>query len=107
MSDQQNQPAKPLERKYVPIPLTFRDIWEERDVELNYRFAKPTKMEIKRLQDTATRNGAQAARNILISTVHPEDKDALMADMDNYPGIAMSYSTALIKAVGLTADAGN
>lgn len=107
MSDQQNQPAKPLERKYVPIPLTFRDIWEERDVELNYRFAKPTKMEIKRLQDTATRNGAQAARNILISTVHPEDKDALMTAMDDYPGIAMSYSTALIKAVGLTADAGN
>lgn len=106
MSDQQN-PVKPLDRKYVPIPLTFRDIWEERDVELNYRFAKPTKLEIKRLQDTVTRNGAQASRNILISTVHPEDKDSLIADMDNYPGIVVSYSTALIKAVGLTADAGN
>ena len=103
----ETMPVKTLDRKYVPIPLTFRDIWDERDVELNYRFAKPTKMEIKRLQDTATRNSAQAARNILISTVHPDDKDALIADMDNYPGIVMSYSTALIKAVGLTADAGN
>ena len=98
---------KPLDRKYVPIPLSFRDIWEERDVELAFRFAKPTKLEIKRLQDTAGRNAAQAARNILVSTVHPEDKDALMGAMEDYPGIAMSYSTALIKAVGLTAEAGN
>ena len=95
------------DRKYVAIPLTFRDPWEDVDVELNYRFAKPNKMEIKRLQVTASRNAAQAARNILLSTVHPDDKDALTATMDEYPGIAMSYSTVLIKGVGLTADAGN
>lgn len=95
------------ERKYAKIPLTFRDLWEETDVELEFRFAKPTKLEIKRLQDTAVKNSAQAARNILLSTVHPEDKEALLVALDDYPGIATSYSTALIKAVGLTADVGN
>lgn len=95
------------ERKYAAIPLSFNDIWEEKDVEFNFRFAKPKKMEMKRLQDTAAKNPTQAARNILLSTVHPEDKDNLLAAMDEYPGIATSYSTALIKAVGLTADVGN
>lgn len=94
------------ERKYAEIPLTFNDIWEDKDMEFNFRFAKPTKMEIKRLQDTAVKNSAQAARNILLSTIHPEEKEALVTAMDEYPGIATSYSTALIKAVGLTADAG-
>lgn len=98
---------KATERKYAAIPLTFNDIWEEKDVEYNFRFAKPTKMEIKRLQDTAVKNSTQAARNILLSTIHPEEKEALVAAMDEYPGIATSYSTALIKAVGLTANAGN
>ena len=94
-------------RKFVTISLSFRDIWEDKDVDLHFRFAKPTKVEIKRLQDTAAKNATQAARNILLSTIHLEDKDALLAAMDDYPGIITSYSTALIKAVGLTADAGN
>ena len=102
-----DQTTESLTRKYVTIPLSFRDIWEDKDVELAFRFAKPTKFEIKRLQDTAPKNSAQAAYNILLSTIHPEDKDALLAAMDDYPGIITSYSTALIKAVGLTADAGN
>ena len=43
-------------RKYAPFDLTFTDKWEDREVELSLRFAKPTKMEIKRLQDVAGKN---------------------------------------------------
>lgn len=94
-------------RKYAAIPLSFHDIWEDRDIEFKFRFAKPTKMEIKRLQDTAVKNPTQAGINILSSTIHPEDRENLQAAMEDYPGIVTSYSTALIKAIGLTADAGN
>lgn len=96
-----------LARKYAAFPHSFRDPWEDRDVEMSFRFAKPTKGEIKRLQDTAGKNPTQAARNLLLSTVHPEDKEGLTSAMDEYPGIATSYSTALIKAVGISSDLGN
>lgn len=95
------------DRKYASIPLSFRDIWEDADKDFNFRFAKPSKLEMKRLQDTAAKNPAQASRNLILATVHPEEKDALIAALDEYPGMATSYSSTLLKAVGLTADAGN
>ena len=101
-----NQKPDPT-RKYAAFPHAFRDPWEDVDVEMSFRFAKPTKTEIKRKQDSASKNPTQAARNLLMSTVHPEDKELLTQAMDDYPGIATSYSTALIKAVGISADLGN
>lgn len=94
-------------RKYASFELSFMDKWENAEVELSFRFAKPTKMEIKRLQDTAGKNAGQAARNLLLSTVHPDDREKLTQAMEDYPGIVTSYSTALIKAVGISADLGN
>lgn len=105
MPDAKQSPE--LTRKYAAFPHSFRDPWEDVDVEMSFRFAKPTKTEIKRLQDTASKNPTQASRNLLLSTVHPEDKDKLTQAMDEYPGIATSYSTALIRAVGISADLGN
>lgn len=96
-----------LTRKYAAFPHSFRDPWEDAEVEMNFRFAKPTKLEIKRLQDTAAKNQAQASRNLLMSTVHPEDKEKLAETMENYSGIATSYATALMRAVGISNDLGN
>lgn len=93
--------------KYAEFTHSFRDPWEGADVELTFHFAKPSKTQVKRLQDVAGRNPAQASRNLLLDTVKPEEKEALTAKMDAYPGIATSFSTALIKAVGITADLGN
>lgn len=95
------------DRKFAAFPHSFRDPWEDADVELSFRFAKPTKTQIKRLTDTAGRNATQASRDLLLGTIHPDDREELIATMDTYPGIATSYSTALIKAVGISADLGN
>ncbi len=102
----ENVTAAP-DRKYASFAHSFRDPWEETDVELSYRFAKPTRMQIKRLQDTAGRNPAQAARDLLLNTIHPEEKEDLQAKLEEYAGLATSFSTALIKAVGISADLGN
>lgn len=97
----------PESAKYAVFSHSFRDPWAGEDVELTYHFAKPTKPQVKRLQDIAGRNPAQAARNLLLETVKPEEKEDFSAKMDAYPGIATSFSTALIKAVGISADLGN
>ena len=99
--------VKEQNTKYAEFSHSFRDPWEGEDVELCFHFAKPTKPQIKRLQDTAGRNPTQAARNLLLEAVAPEEKEDLTAKMDAYPGIATSFSTALIKAVGISADLGN
>lgn len=98
-------------KRYAAIPFSFNDLWAEdedkREVSMNFRFAKPTKTQVKRLQDTAGRNATQASRDLLLGTIHPDDKEALLAKMEDYPGITTSYATALIKAIGISADLGN
>lgn len=100
-------------RKYVEFTHTFSDPWagesadDAKDVSLTFRFAKPNKVQIQRLQDKASRNPGQAARNLIIDVIHPDEKEALIAAMEEYPGIATSFSTALIKGVGISAELGN
>lgn len=111
LKNENTAPAMLDARKYARFPLSFRDPWAGAeagaDVEIAFNFAKPTKSQIKRLQDTAGKNPAQAARNILLDTIHPDEKAQLETCMDEYPGIATTFSTALIKAVGIANDLGN
>lgn len=98
------------ERKYVAFTHSFNDPWlgeAGEDVTLTFHFAKPTRLEVKRLQDKAVKDSAQAARNLLLDVVRPEDKQGLLDAMDEYPGIATSFSTAVIRGVGISADLGN
>lgn len=60
--------ANATERKYAEFKHSFTDSWENTEVQLSYRFAKPTKLEVKRMQDTVTKDSTQAARNLLLST---------------------------------------
>ena len=100
-------------RKYVSFSHTFSDPWsgdsaeEAQDVTLSFRFAKPTKLQIQRLQDKAAKNAGQASRNLVLACVHPDDKQALTDAMEEYPGIATSFATAIIKGVGISAELGN
>lgn len=100
-------------RKYVPFTHSFEDPWagdsadEPQTVSLTFRFAKPTKAQIQRLQDKATRNPAQASKNLLLDVIHPEDRQEFTARLEEYPGIATSFATAIIKGVGISAELGN
>lgn len=95
------------ERKYVEFTHSFSDPWAGGDVELSFHFAKPTRLEIKRLQDKAVKDSAQAARNLLFDVIKPDEKQALTEAMEDYPGIATSFSSAIIRGVGISSELGN
>jgi hypothetical protein len=94
-------------KAYATFSHSFRDPWKDADVEVSYRFAKPTRTQIKRLSDTAGKNAMQAGRDLLLGTVHPDDKEDLLSRLEEYPGIAISFSTGIIKTVGISSDLGN
>lgn len=99
------------ERKYAPFTITFKDPWieeeEDGEVSLTFHFAKPTKLQIKRLQDRAAKDATQASRNLIFDVIQPEEKDGLLAAIEEYPAIVTSFSTAIMKCVGLSSDLGN
>lgn len=100
-------------RKFVPFTHSFEDPWggesaeDAQSVTLTFRFAKPGKTQIQRLQDKAAKNPAQAAKNLLLDVIHPDDREAFTASLEDYPGIATSFASAIIKGVGISADLGN
>jgi hypothetical protein len=94
-------------REYAVFTHSFRDPWKDADVELSFRFARPTRTQIKRLSDTAGKNSLQASRDLLIGTIHPEEKEELLTKLEEYPGLAISFSTGIIRTVGISADLGN
>lgn len=105
--------SQPENRKYVTFSHTFSDPWsgenaeDAQDVTLTFRFAKPNKTQIQRLQDKAAKNAGQASRNLIMDCVHPDDRQVLTDAMEEYPGIATSFATAIIKGVGISAELGN
>ena len=105
--------TKETNRKYDLYSHTLADMRagdradDAPEVTLSYRFAKPTKTQIQRLQDKAARNAGQASRNLVLDCVHPDDKQALTEAMEEYPGLSSTFATAILKGVGISADLGN
>lgn len=101
------------ERKYVKFTHSFDDPWagedadDAKNVSVTFRFAKPTKTQIQRLQDKAVKNSGQASRNLLLDVIHPEEREELLEKIEEYPGIATSFATAIIRGVGISAELGN
>ena len=93
-------------KKYARFEHNFVDAWEGTEKEFSFRFAKPTKTQIKMMQKTAVKDAAQAAQNLLVNIIHPDEKEALLSAADEYPGLITSFAGGIIKAVGI-ADLGN
>ena len=96
--------------KFVEFKHVFDDAWAENEAEretvIAYHFAKPTTQQIKRLQDTASKNPTQASRDLLLSTVQEDEKEALKEAMEKYAGIITTFSGAILKAVGISSELG-
>lgn len=114
MSDvKQPEDAAVSTRKYASFTHAFEDPWagesaeDGKTVRLTFRFAKPTKVQLQRLQDKATKNSTQAARNLLLDIIHPDDKEQFLGSAEEYPGITASFAGAILKGVGISADLGN
>ena len=43
----------------------------------------------------------------MLDCVHPDEKQALTDAMEEYPGIATSFATAILRGVGISAELGN
>ena len=100
-------------RKYVSFSHTFSDPWagdtaeDPEDETLTFRLSKPSKTQIQRLQDKASRNVGQASRNLVLDCVHPDDKQARPDAMEEWPGIAAGCATAIRQGGGISAELGN
>lgn len=84
----------------------FFDSFTEKDIEVCYRFKRPTPQDAERAQKRMFKSPGQALRDMCTSVVHPDDKEKMMNDFKDYPGLPSTLGTALLKSIGF-ADLGN
>lgn len=94
-------------KKYARFSHTWEDPWEGKETTVSARFARPTKEQLKRMQNKAIKDSHGASYNLILDVVHNDDREKLLADLAAYPGIVSTFGVALIKAMGISADLGN
>lgn len=93
--------------KYTVLTHTFTDIWENKEIEISARFKKPSPIIIKRMQVAASKDPAKAAYNLLIDCCHNQDLNNLKENLENYPAVATTMSSVILKACGVSSELGN
>ncbi len=71
--------------------------------EFSYRFKRPATQSYDRYVSTAAKVGiTKASKTFMLDSVIDEDKDRLMADLDENPGMAISIGNKLTEILGLS-----
>ncbi len=94
------------DKRYKTLKHEFFDQFKSKDVAISARFRRPTRPEVSRVQQQALKKADQAFHNLVMETVHPEDKEYLKASLEDYPALASTFGGALMSSCGL-GDLGN
>jgi hypothetical protein len=93
-------PEAKTDKQYLPLEADFEN-WTGESVTLTFRFAKPTKMQIERTNKEVQKNKVDRGfKNLLVSLVHPDEKDKFLEATDEYPGLVTSLSDAIYAKLG-------
>ena len=76
---------------------------DETEIELVYHFKRPSVPSYDRYIKTASKIGmTKASKTFMLDAVVDEDRDRLTADMEEYPGVAITIGNKLTELLGLT-----
>lgn len=115
MEDMKNAPTLPaaaklasdeeLKAKYSKVYRIGMTVSEddENEVELVYRFKRPSVASYDRYVKTLAQIGAsKASKQFMLDAVVEEDEARLTADVELYPGVAIAIGGKLTDILGLT-----
>lgn len=97
--------ADELKQKYgkvyqvkVTVPVD-----DESDQEFGYHFKRPSVPSYDRYVKTAAKVGiTKASKAFMLDAVVDEDRERLTADMEEFPGVAITIGNKLTELLGLT-----
>ena len=105
-AEQEPDKIEELKRKYggkvyrvkVTVPVD-----DESEQEYSYHFKRPSVPSYDRYVKTAAKVGiTKASKTFLLDAVVDEDKERLTADMEEFPGVAITIGNKLTEHLGLT-----
>lgn len=76
---------------------------DEEEREFSYHFKRPTVASYDRYVKTAAKTGiTKASKVFMLDAVVDEERERLIADMEEYPGVSITIGNKLTEILGLT-----
>ena len=85
--------------QYAELSSEFDD-FHDNPVSLKFRFRKPTRSQVERTNKAIPKSPMNACRNLLLWLVDPNQKDDLINALEEYSGIADTFTTEILKRDG-------
>ena len=89
--------------KIYRVAITL-DVDDKTTEEREYIFKRPTTASYDRFVKTATNSPTKASRAFVLDNIVPEQLDALIADIEEYPAMVVSLNEKLFNLLGLSRD---
>lgn len=105
-AEQEPDKIEELKRKYggkvyqvkVTVPVD-----DESEQEFSYHFKRPSVPSYDRYVKTAAKVGiTKASKAFMLDAIVDEDRERLTADMEEFPGVAITIGNKLTELLGLT-----
>ena len=100
----QTSQEEELRRKYgklytVNVDIEVDDFTTDQK---SYLFRKPSAVSFDRLVKKISVSPTKAAEDFVLDTIIPEEADRLRADLEEYPGLALTVNDKLTSMLGLS-----
>lgn len=95
-----------LKAKYGKVYELVASIEEDKDTayERVFYFKRPTTASYDRFVKTASNSPTKASKNFCIDNIIEEQRDIFVAEIEEYPAIAMALNDKLFSLLGLPKD---
>lgn len=87
------------ETKYYKLTTAFEDLGGDSQT-FSSRFRKPVPAEISRAQQAIGKNPLQGSDSLCRVLIHEDDKQGYIDAAREFPGIADTYATQILKSCG-------
>ncbi|MDR1397641.1 MAG: hypothetical protein LBJ14_07915 [Desulfarculales bacterium] len=94
------------ETKYRHLTTEFID-FDDNPVKVDIRFKRPGQAICDRAIKDLSRSPGRAMSNLLMACVHPDDKSALQAAIENFPGVGVAFASEIMERTGYSAEVVN
>ncbi|WP_113673496.1 hypothetical protein [Vallitalea guaymasensis] len=102
LTQEKKEELKDKYGKVYEITATVEDYDSEEEQEITFVFKKPKAVDYDRLIKNAGKKPSQAFKNLTISTIIDEQKEAYEEAVKELPGLPSSYAQKLLSILGVS-----
>ena len=103
MKNTANETVNNLEKKTYDVTVVLESSVENEDEKkFSYTFSEPKPGQFQRYIKEVSKNVVQASKNLVLSNIAQDEREKLIKDMEEYPGMVITIANKFLAMLGFT-----